>query len=90
MALSFQGAHFPKEIILMGVRWDGAYPLSPRPVAALREERRVDGDHATSNRWTSTSSPLLAAAFHRRKRPVGVRWRMDETYSRVKGPWRSL
>ena len=28
MAVSFKGAHFPQEIILMGVRWYLAYPLS--------------------------------------------------------------
>ena len=28
MAISFKGAHFPQEIILMGVRWYVAYPLS--------------------------------------------------------------
>jgi len=27
MAISFKGAHFPKEVILMGVRWYVAYPL---------------------------------------------------------------
>jgi transposase-like protein len=32
----------------------------------------------------------LEEAFHRRKRPVGVSWRMDETYIRVKGEWRYL
>jgi transposase-like protein len=35
MAVSFQGAHFPKDIILMGVRWYVAYPLSTRYVEAL-------------------------------------------------------
>jgi len=32
MAISFKGAHFPKDIILMGVRWYVAYPLSYRHV----------------------------------------------------------
>ena len=32
MAISFKGAHFPQEIILMGVRWYLAYPLSYRHV----------------------------------------------------------
>ncbi len=32
MAISFKGAHFPKEIILMSVRWYLAYPLSTRHV----------------------------------------------------------
>jgi transposase-like protein len=35
MAVSFKGAHFPKEVILMGVRWYVAYPLSTRHVEEL-------------------------------------------------------
>ncbi len=62
MAISFKGAHFAPEAILMGVRWYLAYPLSTRHVEELMEE------------------------FHRRKRPVWVSWRMDET-SPYKGEW---
>src|SRR5215470_5647209 len=90
MTISFKGAHFPKDIILMGVRWSVAYPLSYRPVEALMEERGVPIDHATIQRWVVKYSPQLAAAFHRRKRPVWVSWRMDETYIKVKGQWRYL
>ena len=32
----------------------------------------------------------LSTQRHRRKRPVGISWRMDETYIRVKGEWRYL
>jgi putative transposase len=35
MAISFKGAHFPPEVILMGVRWYLAYPLSTRHVEEL-------------------------------------------------------
>src|SRR2546426_10713295 len=90
MAISFKGAHFPKEVILMGVRWYVAYPLSTRHVEELMEERGVDVDHSTINRWTIKYSPLLEEAFHRRKRLVWVSWRMDETYIKVKGQWRYL
>src|SRR5215831_16140596 len=90
MAISFKGAHFPPEVMLMGVRWYVAYPLSTRHVEELMAERGVDVDHSTSNRWTIKYSPLLEEAFHRRKRPVWVSWRMDETYVTVKGQWRSL
>jgi len=79
MALSFQGAHFPPEVILMGVRWYGAYPLSPRPVEALMEARGVEGEHSTINRGVITYRPPREEAFHRRK-----------TYVTVKGEWRSL
>src|SRR6185295_310582 len=90
MAISFKGAHFPKEVILMGVRWYVAYPLSTRHVEELMEEWGVDVDHSTINRWTIKYSPLLEEAFHRRKRSVWVSWRMDETYIKVKGQWRYL
>ena len=87
MAISFKGAHFPQEIILMGVRWYVAYPLSYRHVEELMEERGVPIDHATIQRWVVKYSPQLEEAFHRRKRPVWVSWRMDETYIKVKGQW---
>jgi putative transposase len=90
MAVSFKGAHFPKEVILMGVRWYVAYPLSTRHVEELMEERGVEVDHATINRWVIKYSSPLEAAFHRQKRPVWISWRMDETYIRVKGQWRYL
>jgi putative transposase len=90
MAVSFKGAHFPAEIILTGVRWYVAYPLSYRQVEELLEERGVSVDHATIQRWVVKYSPPLEEAFHRRKCPVGRRWRMDETYIKIKGEWRYL
>jgi putative transposase len=88
--VSFKGAHFPRDIILMGVRWFAAYPLSYRHVEALMEERGVSVDHVTIERWVVKSSPQLEEAFHRRKRPVRVSWRIDETYIRIKGKWYDL
>ncbi len=70
MAISFKGAHFPQEVILMRVRWYVSYPLSTRHVEELMEERGVELDHATIGRWVIKYSPLLEEAFHRRKRPV--------------------
>lgn len=87
MAVSFKGAHFPQAIILMGVRWSVAYPLSTRHVEELMLERGVLVDHSTVNRWVIRYSPQLEEAFHRRKRPVWMSWRMDETYIRIKGQW---
>ena len=90
MAISFKGAHFPPEVMLMGVRWYLAYPLSTRHVEELMLERGVHVDHSTVNRWVIKYSPQLEEAFHRRKRPVWTSWRMDETYIKVKGVWRYL
>ena len=87
MAVSFKGAHFPPEVILMGVRWYLAYPLSTRHVEELMEERGVSVDHSTVNRWVIKYSPQLEAEFYRRKRSVWTSWRMDETYIKVRGRW---
>src|SRR5215208_3387989 len=90
MAINFKGAHFPPEVILMGIRWYVAYPLSTRHVEELMLERGVHVDHSTINRWVIKYSPQLEEAFHRRKRAVWVSWRMDETYIKVKGQWSYL
>jgi hypothetical protein len=73
------------------------------PLANLRvfppgDEDAADGRHARRAaralrhviRWVVTYRPPLEAAFHRRKRPVWRRWRLDETDRRVKGHWSSL
>jgi len=39
LMLSFKGVHFPKEIILMTIRWYLAYPLSYRHIEELMKER---------------------------------------------------
>jgi putative transposase len=90
MAISFKGAHFPQEIILMRVRWYVAYPLSTRHVEELMRERGVHVDHSTINRWVVKYSPPLEEALHCRKRPVWLSWRLAETYIKVKGQWRYL
>jgi putative transposase len=78
--VSCKGAHFVQDIILTCVRWSVAYPLSYRHIAELMQERGVSVDHATVHRWVLNYSLPLGEACHRRKRPVGISWRMDETY----------
>ena len=77
--ISFNDAHFEKDIILTCVRWYAAYPLSYRQLEEMMQERGVVVDHATIHRWAIKILPVLAAVFRRRKRPVGMSWRMDET-----------
>ena len=71
--------HYPLEVMLTRVRWYAAYPLSLRHIKEMMTERGVGVDHATVHRWAIKILPVLAAAFRRRKRPVGVSWRMDES-----------
>ena len=77
--IEFKGSHFEREVILWGVRWYVAYPISYRHLEEMMQERGVEVDHSTLNRWVVKYSPQLAKAFARRKRSVGSSWRMDET-----------
>ena len=82
--------HYPLEVMLVCVRWYVAYPLSLRHIEEMMQERGVFVDHATVHRWAIRMLPVLAAVFRRRKRPVGLSWRMDETYIKVAGQWKYL
>ena len=88
--IDFKGSHFEQEIILWGVRWYIAYPISYRQLEEMMQERGVSVDHSTLHRWVVKYAPAIEKQFRARKRPVGSSWRMDETYVRVKGEWKYL
>jgi len=85
--ISFKGRHFPKDIILMAVRWKVAHPLSYRAIEELMEERGADLDHSTVQKWVVHYAPQLELKFRKRKKSVGRSWKMDETYIKVNGKW---
>lgn len=87
MAISFKGAHFPKDVILFAVFFYVRCGVSDRDLEEILAERGVTVDHATLNRWVTKYASQVADEVRRRKRPVGRSWRMDETYIRVKGKW---
>jgi putative transposase len=88
--IDFKGSQFEQGIILWGVRWYVAYPISYRQLEEMMKERGVEVDHSSLNRWVLKYAPELEKAFRQRKRPVGRSWRMDETYISVKGKWKYL
>src|SRR5215468_5231992 len=88
--IEFKGSHFEREVILWGVRWYVAYPISYRQLEEMMDESGVEVDHATLNRWVLKYVPQLEQAFRARKRPLGTSWRLDETYVRIKGKWKYL
>src|SRR6185295_7241653 len=83
--IDFKGSHFEKEIILWGVRWYVAYPISYRQLEEMMRERGVAVDHSTLNRWVIKYAPEFEKEFRRRQRPVGQSWQMDEAYLKIKG-----
>ena len=88
--MEFKGSHFERAIILWGVCWYVAYPISYRHLEEMMGERGVEVDHSTLNRWVIKYAPQFAKAFRHQQRPVGRSWRMEETYVRVKGQWKYL
>jgi len=83
--IDFKGSPFEQEIILWGVRWYVAYPISYRQLEEIIGERDVAVDRSTLNRWVIKYAPAFGKVFRRYQRPVGRSWRMDETYVKIKG-----
>jgi putative transposase len=77
--IDFKGSHFERDVILWGVRWYVAYPISDPQLEEMMEERGVEVDHSTLNRWVVRYAPELDRRFRSCKRPVGCSWRLDDT-----------
>jgi putative transposase len=77
--LSFKGRHFVKPIILMTVRWYVAYSLSYRNIEELLQDRGLEIDHSTINRWVIEYAPRMLANFKSKKKAVNNSWLMDES-----------
>ena len=88
--ISFKGRHFHQTLILQAVRWYVAYPLSYRQIEEIMQERGYEVDHTTIQRWVVHYCPQLEKAFQKKKRRAKGRWRLDETYIKIKGQWKYL
>ena len=86
--ISFKGRHFKMEMILQSIRWYLAYSLSYRDIEEIMKERGFEVDHSTIQRWVVHYTQQLEDAFHKKKKRPGNRWRLDETYIKVKGQWK--
>jgi len=86
--ISFGGRHFKQELILQSIRWYLAYALSYRDIEEMMQERGINVDHSTIHRWVIHYAPQLEKEFRANKRRPCGRWRLDETYIKVKGQWK--
>jgi putative transposase len=57
--LNTKGMRFPDDGILVCIRWYAAYSLSYCHLEEMMEERGVEVDHSTINRWAIRFLPLL-------------------------------
>ncbi|MBW0008593.1 MAG: IS6 family transposase, partial [Pseudonocardiales bacterium] len=58
----FAGFRFPREVIVLAVRWYLRYGLSYRDVEELLAERGIEVDHVTIYHWVQRFTPLLIDA----------------------------
>ena len=90
MLFETKGHCFERDIIMLNVRWYLSYKLSYRDLSEMAAERGLEVDHTTIYRWVIKFTPELEKAVRFLKRPAGKSWRLDETYSKVKGQWKYL
>ncbi len=54
------------------------------------QERGVEVDHSTINRWVLKYAPELDKRIRPYLKPTNDSWRVDETYIKIKGVWKYL
>ena len=85
--MNTKGHCYPKAITLQAVYFKLRFILSYRDVEEIMKMRGIAVDHATIQHWVLKFAPLIESQIKKRKTKVGVSWRMDETYIKVKGIW---
>lgn len=84
----FKRRHFKYDIIIWAVRWYCKYGISYRDLEEMLTERGVAVDHSTIYRWVQYYAPkILDKLKWYWKLTLGLSWRVDETYIKVKGKW---
>jgi IS6 family transposase len=86
----FKWRHFLPEIILLNMRWYCRYSLSYRDLEEMMQERGMEVDHSTINRWVLKYAPELDKRIRPHLKPTNDSWRVDETYIKIKGEWKYL
>ncbi len=84
---AFSKHGFPDDVIALAVRWYVRYRLSYADVVAWFAERGLTVDRSTIYRWVQRFLPLFQDAARLRRHPVGNKWHVDETYTRLHGTW---
>ena len=82
---AFSGRLFADDIIALAVRWYVRYRLSYAEVSEWLAERGILVDQSTIYRRVQRFLPLFGQAARKYREPVGPDWRVDETYTRIRG-----
>ena len=74
---SFVGFRFPREVIMLAVRWYLRYGLSYRDVEELLAQRGIVVDHVTIYRWVQRFTRELIDAARPSRHVAGLVRRRD-------------
>ena len=86
----FTNHRWPRDVIVMAVRWYFCYRLSAANVRNLLAERGLDVSRQTVAEWAQKFGVLLTEAGRHHAKPLGMSWFVDETYVRVGKAWAYL
>ena len=77
--LCLNGVIFKQTSSWLYVRWYCRYALSYRDLEEMMQERGMEVDHSTINRWVLKYAPPLDKRIRPHLRPTNDSWRVDET-----------
>jgi len=84
------GHRFPRDAIMLAVRYYLQLGASAERIAGLLADRGIDVSGRTILRWIQKFGPALTTEVRRHRRPVSTTWLVDETYVKIRGIWHYL
>src|SRR6266487_516764 len=84
------GHRFPREVILLAVRYYLQLGAAAERIAGILADHGIDVSGRTVLRWVQKFGPALCEEIRRYRRPVTTTWLVDETYVKIVGKWHYL
>src|SRR5207253_5735209 len=84
------GHRFPRDIILLAVRYYLQLGAAAERIAGILADRGVDVSGRTILRWVQKFGAALSEQIRRYRKPVSTTWLVDETYVKILGKWHYL
>src|SRR5258708_38744104 len=81
------GHRFPRDIILLAVRYYLQLRAAAERIAGILADRGIDGSGRTILRWVQKFGPALSDEIRQYRKPVSPMWLVDETYVKILGRW---
>src|SRR3977135_200434 len=84
------GHRFPRDVILLAVRYYLQLGAAAERIAGVLADRGIDVSGRTILRWVQKFGPALSDEIRRWRKPVSTAWLGDETYVKILGKWHYL